>query len=266
MMGAGAHAGATASNTMSLPLSDAEVEGIERATLEAVVPDRLESLPGWLVPVFDGTVGRARSAVPLHHSQPDPAQIEGIVQRYRDLGFGPAFRLPDTASFGAFHERLRALSYVREQPSLTQVGLVSELLKLHPGPPGDLQTVADAQWMAMFLGPGLDPVDGASRSRALSRATSTLFASVREDGTTVASGAAAFGHGWLSVHGMRTAASHRGRGLARQVLVTMAQEAERRGIDRVFLQVDAGNAPALALYRRAGMVTAWPYGYWRLAD
>ena len=50
MMACGAHAGATASNTMSLPLSDAEVEGIERATLEAVVPDRLESLPGWLVP------------------------------------------------------------------------------------------------------------------------------------------------------------------------------------------------------------------------
>ena len=31
----------------------------------------------------------------------------------------------------------------------------------------------------------------------------------------------------------------------------------------VFLQVDAANTPALALYRRAGFVTAWTYEYWR---
>ncbi|HEX5739497.1 MAG TPA: GNAT family N-acetyltransferase, partial [Hydrogenophaga sp.] len=131
---------------------------------------------------------------------------------------------------------------------------------------GELHTKADAQWMAMFLGPGLDPVDGASRARALSRALNTLFASVQEAGRTVASGAAAFGHGWLSVHGMRTHADSRGQGLARRVLVTMAEEAQRRGVGKVFLQVDAGNAAALALYRRAGMVTAWHYSYWRLAD
>ena len=43
----------------------------------------------------------------------------------------------------------------------------------------------------------------------------------------------------------------------------MAQEADRRGIERVFLQVDAANAPALSLYRRLGFTTAWPYAYWR---
>jgi ribosomal protein S18 acetylase RimI-like enzyme len=64
---------------------------------------------------------------------------------------------------------------------------------------------------------------------------------------------------------MRTHAAHRGQGLARRVLVTMAMEARRRGLTKVFLQVDAGNAPAIALYRRAGMVIAWPYSYWRLA-
>ena len=32
----------------------------------------------------------------------------------------------------------------------------------------------------------------------------------------------------------------------------------------MFLQVDGANAPALALYRRAGMTTAWSYAYWRL--
>ena len=247
-------------------LSDADVEAIERATLEAVVPDQLESLPGWLLPVFDGTVGRARCAVPLRHSPPDLAQIDAISDRYRALGFAPAFRLPDLPAFEPFQGELRARGFVRQQPTLTQCGRVADLLTLHPGPAGDLARTPDAEWMAMFLGPGLDPVDGASRSRALGRAAHTRFASVREGGTTVACGAAGFGQGWLSVHGMRTAATHRGQGLAGRVLLTMAQEAARRGIQRVFLQVDASNAPALALYRRANFTTAWPYAYWRLPN
>lgn len=246
-----------------LPLADEAVEGIERATLEAVVPDRLEELPGWLLPMLDGTVGRARSAVPLSHQPPALELIQTIEHRYRLHGFEPAFRLPTLPAFQPFQDRLLALGYAREQPTLTQVGPVEGLLALHVGPSGDLQSTPDGSWMAMFLGTGLDPVDGASRSRTLGRATGTLFASVREGGTTVACGAAAFGQGWLSVHGMRTAASHRGQGLARRVLATMAREAQRRGIGRVFLQVDASNAPALALYRRAGLVTAWPYAYWR---
>lgn len=244
------------------PLSIEEVASIERATLEAVVPDRMDQLPGWLLPMFDGTVGRARSAVPLQHGRPDIAQIRSIVDHYRERGFQPAFRLPDLPSFDEFQMQLQSLGFVRKQPTLTMIGRVDKLLSLHPGPAGELQAQADAQWMDMFLGPGLDPVDGASRVRALIRAPNTLFASVKEAGRTVASGAAAFGHGWLSVHGMRTHADRRGQGLAGRVLVTMALEAQRRGLVRVFLQVDAGNAAALALYRRAGMLTAWPYSYW----
>ena len=75
--------------------------------------------------------------------------------------------------------------------------------------------------------------------------------------------AASFGHGWLGVHGMRTSAEGRGQGLEGRILRAMAAEASRRGVTRVFLQVDANNPPALALYRRAGFAMAWPYAYWR---
>ena len=67
---------------------------------------------------------------------------------------------------------------------------------------------------------------------------------MRENGATVAAGAMAFGHGWASVHGMRTEQSQRGRGLAGRVLAGLAQA-------------------ALALYRRAGFETRWQYCYWQ---
>lgn len=248
----------------SLPPGD--IEAIERATLAAVAPERLDSLPGWLLPLDPGTIGRAHSAVPLHHGAHDPALIGLLADRYRAAGLAPVFRLPELPSFETWRRLLAVGGYHRRQPTFTQVGALDGLIALAPDTDGaSLSTRPDAAWMAMYLGEGLDPVDGACRSRALARADGTLFASLREGGQTLACGAACYAQGWLSLHGLRTAAGQRGRGLAGRLIRVMAEEARRRGIERAFLQVDAGNDAALALYRRARMATAWTYAYWRAA-
>ncbi len=249
-------------------MSAADVESLERATLQAVAPEALEVLPGWLLPMDRGTVGRAHSAVPLSHESPEASALNAIVARYASRGFTPVFRLPDVPAFYGFQRSLQKRGFVRRQPTLTQVARVQDLLALAAaGLAGiELAEAPDAAWMAMFLGPGLDPVDGARPARALSRAHGMRYASLREDGQTLACGAASFGLGWLGVHGMRTEAAQRGRGLAGRLIGAMAEEAHRRGIERVFLQVDASNAPALSLYSRLGFATAWPYAYWRRAD
>ena len=247
-----------------MDLSAADIEAIERATLTAVAPERVEAIDGWLLPLDTGTVGRAHSAVPLHHGMHAPALIDTIAQRYRGAGLRPVFRLPDVPALETWWPALAERGFRREQPTLTQTGALGGLLELADHCDGvSLDPRPDAAWMAMFLGEGLDPVDGASRSKALSRAQGTLFASLREGGQTLACGAACYAQGWLSMHGLRTAASQRGRGLAGRMIRAMALEAQRRGIGRAFLQVDGSNAPALALYRRAGMETAWTYAYWR---
>lgn len=244
-------------------LDAAAIEAIERATVQAVAPEVVEELSGWLLPMDRGTVGRARSAVPLHHGEHDIGLLPTILARYRALSHSPQFRLPDLPAFKAWHEALTEQGWRCEQATLTLVGQVSDLLAFQGGDPADLRSHPDAGWMSMFLGEGLDPADGASRSHSLSRASDMLYASVRERGETVACGAASFGQGWLGVHGMRTAASRRGQGLAGRVLQAMGAEAARRGLPGVFLQVDASNLSALALYRRAGFTEAWPYAYWR---
>lgn len=249
-----------------MALADADVETLERATLAAVAPQRVAVWPGWLLPMDSGTVGRARSAVPLSHCPVDVGTLDAIADTYRAQGFVPRFRLPDTDAWAAAHTHLAAQGFERVQPTLTQTAPLAALRAWASHPGVALDERPDAAWLAMFLGEGLDPVDGASRSQALARAQGTLFASLREGGRTLASGAASYGFGWLGVHGLRTARDQRGRGLAGAVMRAMADEAARRGMARVFLQVDAENTAALSLYRRIGFAVAWPYVYFQPAD
>jgi len=244
-----------------------DMEAIERATLAAVSPQTIEELPeGWLLPFDNGTIGRARTAVPLHHMAPALGLIEVIEARYAAHGLPPAFRLPDSHAFDAMREALQRRGYRMHKPTFTQTGDARSMQAFGVGPPAEVDAAPDAGWASVFLGPGFDPVDGTSRVQALARAPGTLFGSVRDEGgRTLAAGAIAFGHGWASVHGMRTAQQARGQGLAGRVLAGLAQAALARGFERVFLQVEAGNAAARSLYRRAGFATAWCYACWQPA-
>ena len=238
-----------------------DVEGIERATAAAVSPQAVEMLEGWLLAFDGGTVNRAKSAAPLRHAAEDPGVIGRIEARYEAHGLPPLFRLADAACFDAVRRELTRRGYRGERPTLVQIASVLTMRAVSSQPPAGVATAPDAAWAALFLGDGTNPADGASRVAALSRAAGSLYASVREDGQTVAAGAAAFSDGWVSVHCMRTAPAWRGRGLAGRILAALAEAVAARGVQRCFLQVEAGNLAAQALYRRAGFAPAWCYEY-----
>ena len=236
-----------------------DVEAIERATVAAVAPPKVLEIDGWLAPLDNGTIGRAKSAVPLSHDA-RPDAIGAIESAYWTQGLQPAFRIAESPGLVSVREALTGRGYVGARPTLMKVGDVAKLAAFRD-PPAELMAAPDDGWASVFLGEGFDPVDGAHRVAALTRSLGAVYAAVREDGRTVAVGAASFGHGWGGVHGMRTAVDRRGRGLAGQVLAALGQAMIARGIDRVCLQVEEGN-PARGLYRKAGFTEAWRYRYW----
>lgn len=239
-----------------------DVESVERATLAAVPPQAHEELPGWLLGLDRGTVGRAHSAVPLRHVEPEADVLASIEARYGAHGLAPVLRLPRLACFDAMHAALDARGYAPAKPVLVQVGPVQAMGAIGDGAGIALEPTPDEGWAAVLLGEGFDPVDGASRLAILRRASESVFATVRVEGRVAAVGSACFSHGWCGIHGMRTAPAFRGRGLASRILAALAAEAHRRGIARAFLQVEERN-PAQALYARAGFATAWVYAYWQ---
>lgn len=246
------------------------VEAIERATLAAVPPDTLEEQPGWLVALDAGTVGRAHSAVPLHHGAPDLSLLPLIEARYRAAGLPPVFRLPvETPAFADFNAALRERGYVPSRPTLVMTGSATAMAAGGRPDAVQLDTQPGEEWSRVYLGEGFDPVDGAHRVRLLRRAQDAVYAGVRlalepdAPEQLGAVGCACFSHGLVGVHGMRTRPRFRGRGLARQLMAAMGVEAQRRGIVDAFLQVEVENHLARSLYARIGFEPAWTYVYWQ---
>jgi ribosomal protein S18 acetylase RimI-like enzyme len=246
-------------------MTEDDIASLERATFAALPPERLEEHAGWLLGLDPGTVGRAHSAVPLRHVEPAPDVLPGIAARYAAAGLPPVLRLPDVPAFDAPRAALQRLGWTASKQTLVQTAPLAAL----PGVPAVAGVRIDGQpddaWAAVFLGPGFDPVDGASRVAILRRSRSAAYARCEQDGRVVAVGTAGLAHGWCGIHGMRTLAGWRRRGLAQQVLQALLHHAAGQGLTWAFLQVEVENVAAQALYGRHGFTTAWSYRYWSRA-
>jgi ribosomal protein S18 acetylase RimI-like enzyme len=241
-------------------LVPAEIESLERSTVTAVAPPRVLEIGGWLTPLDDGTIGRAKSAVPLRHDL-GPEALDLIETAYRRHNLPPAFRVADVEALAPVQAELARRGYSGEQPTVFKVGEISKLAAYSDRSANILKAPDDA-WAEVFLGPGFDIIDGAHRIAALTRSPDAIFGAAGEGGATHAVGVMTFGHGWAGIHGMRTAPDRRGQGLAGAVLAALGRAAQARGVERVFLQVEEAN-PARSLYRKAGFAKAWRYRYWR---
>jgi N-acetylglutamate synthase len=235
--------------------------------MDAFPPQAVEEFPGWLLGLDPGTVGRAHSAAPLQHTEPDRAAVAAIEARYVEFGLSPVFRIPIDSRFDGVRDELTKRGFVAIQPTQVQVGTARAMAQLPGGLAAgaslSLTAAPDEAWVSVFLNEGFDPADGASRTQILARARQAVFATIYVAGRAVAAGAASFSHGWASVHGMRTVPGHTGLGLASCILRAFAGEAQARGFEPIFLQVEAANSRARLLYGRAGFSLAWTYEYWR---
>jgi ribosomal protein S18 acetylase RimI-like enzyme len=241
-----------------------DIESLERATLDAVAPNTVESLPGWLLPFDRTTIGRATSAVPLKDDQIDPAAISEIESQYTRHGYRAQFRVADVVGLKPIHMALRERGYTRQKPTLTMVRYIGDSPQKSADWTVHLTQRPSEEWKAVYLSEDFDPVDGANRVRALSRSTFLVYAHVMDACCPIAAGTASLSQGWLGLHGIRTVTSMRGRGCARSLIAALIKVAISKGIERCFLQVEEENTPAIHLYSSLGFQTAWRYHYWCL--
>ena len=84
---------------------------------------------------------------------------------------------------------------------------------------------------------------------------------VQRDGETLACGQYAIESDIVGLYDVFTAARERGRGIARELCHAMLVRARGEGARSAYLQVDAGNDAARAVYHRLGFADAYAYHY-----
>jgi hypothetical protein len=178
------------------------IEAIERATLQAVRPDVVDTsipagcCPWTAAPLVAPTVRypSLTRKIPAHRPH-RPRNCPTLHSVTAPTGCPPVFRLPEDATW--LHDAARALGAERVAPTWVMTVPMSTLLQLRPlAYAGNVhisvERLPDPAWQALVTGEGLDPVDGAHRVRLLSRAEQTLFVTARLGDDAVACGAASF--------------------------------------------------------------------------
>lgn len=241
-------------------------ESLELAAAAGWPAPQRDRLGDWLLRAGDGWTGRANSALPVGNpDRPLPEAVDAVEAWYRERGIHPAISVPEPVGRRVRAE-LAGRGWTPLPSVLVQVAALPAVLAATP-PGTDVQLAAEPspRWLAVVAG----------RKGGLPAAAMHVLTAVREvrfAGVYEASGAPlAIARGvvardapdWLGLSLIEVDPSVRRRGLALEVIGALARWADRLAASRAYLQVEDGNAAALALYARLGFRTHHTYAVWR---
>jgi GNAT superfamily N-acetyltransferase len=235
-----------------------EVTRLEHLGNEAWPAPVVERLGDWLLRAADGWTGRANTALPIGNpGMGRDAAIDAVAEWYAAHGLPARMNVP-LPLCAALDAALDVRGWARSMPSLVLTAPLATVLAAAPPrpdlPPVRLDRTPTAAWLAVVAGRkgALPP----AAHHVLTTAPSVRCASVDED-QAIARGAVVDGH--LHIALLEVAGAARRRGLARHVTRALAEWAAGEGAGTAFLQVEAENAAAVALYGSLGFTMHHTY-------
>ncbi|MEV6770476.1 GNAT family N-acetyltransferase [Nocardia sp. NPDC051030] len=247
------------------PIRTSEIRALEAAAADGWPGVQRAWIDGWLLRAGTGYTGRANSAVPLGGSEgPALASTEAlhrIGEWYTAHGLPLQLLLPD---------RLAAVpSGWRTWNETLVLAADIETLPLPEGPPMVRFTPEpDGAWLSMHRHRGGDTDVGSTPVVEVLTAVrdgEVGFAALGLP-TPVAIGRAAVttapdGRRWVGLTCVAVGAAHRRRGLGALLCAEMIRWGQARGATHAYVQVEADNEAAVALYREMGFLEHHAYRY-----
>jgi N-acetylglutamate synthase len=244
-----------------------------------------EWLGEWLLRAADGFTGRANSALPLGDpGRPLGEALDYVTGWYRARGLPPMISVPLPLSAGdpsadgrdgpegtggiegpeGLDAELTERGWAtRPGPAFVMVADLP-LTVTGPGRPAGAVVRADADpdeaWLARYHYRGTDTRPPVMRE-VLASAQDQAFMSIRARSGVLAIARLSIASGWGGITAVEVDQNRRRSGLGLAITAAVCAEAVERGVDRVFLQVEEGNAGARALYERCRFRYSHRYHY-----
>ncbi len=242
-------------------LSPEQIIGLERISARAWPAAQASEIGGWRLHASSGFSGRINACWPLE--DPGRTLVEAVtaVEAWYDARNLPGlFKIVESACAPA--GLIAHLSRSGYRPRTATVMMIGPA-RAKADPCVSLNDQVDAGFEQVFTSIAGDPGDARERLETLARIPMPrIFARLDGTGDPVAIGACAVEGEWAGVFAMRTDPGHRRQGLARRLLHSLLSAAADSGARRVWLQVEADNHGAIALYSAAGFEEAYRYRYW----
>jgi GNAT superfamily N-acetyltransferase len=237
---------------------------VEEVCLNAWPALREVLLDGWLLRFSESLTRRANSANPL--TPVAQLRLRECEALYSRLGLPTIFRVLSLID-ASVDQSLAAAGYTREGESCVLYGAIGGLAAA-PDPEVRLVTEATPEWFAAMAMLQNHSEAQASTYRRIIRqiAIPAAFAALPVNGNVVALAYGAIHRGLLCYESVITDRRWRRQGYGRRVIAALAGWGKDNGAEGACLEVEAGNLPALALYRGIGLATElYRYHYRRQA-
>ena len=239
---------------------------IEDAGLNASAPPQQRWVDGWLVRFSPGKAQRARCINAVAPGRTPPAEKLAACQAlYRAAGLRPLFRMTPFSQPPELDDWLAQRGYQRFGDTHVMVSsqLPREVGASLPAAAW-LETVSTEAY-AHIIGEfrGTAPEGRQAHAERLRHSPVPYRNLVLRDGDgqILACAQAAIEGDLVGLYDVFTAPPSRARGLSRGLCALLLQQARELGARVAYLQVDAANHAARAVYRRLGFADAYGYHY-----
>ncbi len=219
---------------------------------------------GWVMRVAGGYTRRANCVNPLYPAADDlTAKVERAEAWYRSRGQDTVFKLTEQAQPAGLDDLLIGRGYQEASRSHVKQRSLADVQAPDERPVSFASSVS-AEWLTAFCRMhSYDltyylPLMTAMLERLVPQA---CFASMQQDGQIVAVGIGVIDRGYIGLYDMVTDRAYRGRGLARQLILSLLRWGKSNGAENAYLMVASTNEPAIRLYSALGYQQMYSYWY-----
>ncbi|MGP3774074.1 GNAT family N-acetyltransferase [Streptomyces sp. SDT5-1] len=239
---------------------------LARVASRAWRPVESERLGEWELRAAEGFTRRANSVLPLGDPGVPLDEALGRVREWYEERGLPAYAQTATGAEGAQEvlcAELERRGWTREVSAELRIAALAPIGDAPEAPHVVLSREPDRAWLARYQRKGASEV----ALKVLCAGPSVWFATVPGDGEVPAAiGRCVVDGRWAGFAAVEVDPAQRRRGLATDVMAALARRALDEGASAAWLQVEADNEPARALYNRLGFTTHHAYHHYRAPE
>ncbi|MFE6196424.1 GNAT family N-acetyltransferase [Streptomyces sp. NPDC057838] len=243
----------------------ASYEELARVAARAWRPVESERLGDWELRAAAGFTRRANSVLPLGDPGVPLDEALTAVRRWYGARGLPVYVQTATGAEGAQEllcAELEARGWVREVTAELWVGPLAPVADLGDPAGVGLSREAEEAWLARYQRKGVSEV----ALRVLGSGPSVWFATVPGAAEPAAIGRCVVDGRWAGFAAVEVDPALRRQGLGTAVMAALARQALDEGASAAWLQVEADNAAARALYAGMGFAAHHAYHHYRAPD